>query len=66
MDFAFSRKTSDYLERLGAFMDEHIYPNEERYYAQTRTHAPSVSPTARTKCIATRSGGWSWRSTPEP
>ena len=34
MDFAFSRKSSDYLERLGAFMDEHIYPSEERFYAQ--------------------------------
>src|SRR5579863_4469348 len=31
MDFEFSRKTSDYLERLGAFMDAHIYPNEARY-----------------------------------
>src|SRR5580700_10008452 len=31
MDFEFSRKTSDYLDRLGAFMDAHIYPNEARY-----------------------------------
>jgi acyl-CoA dehydrogenase len=31
MDFEFSRKTHDYLERLGAFMDSHIYPNEARY-----------------------------------
>ena len=34
MDFEFSARTSDYLQRLGAFMDEHIYPNEERFYAQ--------------------------------
>ena len=34
MDFEFSAGTSDYLQRLGAFMDEHIYPNEERFYAQ--------------------------------
>ena len=66
MTFEFSEKTKELQKRLQRFMDEHIYPNEERYYAQTRTHAPSVSPTARTKCIATRSGGWSWRSTPEP
>ena len=34
MDFDFSEKTRDYLRRLGAFMDEHIYPNEQRYQAQ--------------------------------
>jgi len=34
VDFEFSAKTRDYLQRLGAFMDEHIYPNEERFYAQ--------------------------------
>jgi acyl-CoA dehydrogenase len=31
VDFAFSRKTQDHLERLGAFMDAHVYPNEQRY-----------------------------------
>ncbi|HVP34793.1 MAG TPA: acyl-CoA dehydrogenase family protein [Steroidobacteraceae bacterium] len=31
MDFEFSRKTKEYLERLGAFMDAHVYPNEQRY-----------------------------------
>ena len=31
MDFEFSRKTREYLERLGAFMDAHVYPNEPRY-----------------------------------
>jgi acyl-CoA dehydrogenase len=34
VDFEFSASTRDYLQRLGAFMDEHIYPNEERFYAQ--------------------------------
>ena len=34
MDFEVSRKSRDYLGRLGAFMDEHVYPNEERYYLQ--------------------------------
>ena len=34
MDFEFNEKTRDHLGRLGAFMDEHVYPNEERYYAQ--------------------------------
>ena len=34
MDFEFSQRSKQYLERLGAFMDEQIYPNEERFYAQ--------------------------------
>jgi acyl-CoA dehydrogenase len=31
MDFAFSSKVKDLQGRLQAFMDEHIYPNEQRY-----------------------------------
>jgi len=31
VDFEFSRKTKEYLGRLGAFMDTHVYPNEQRY-----------------------------------
>ena len=34
MDFQHSAKAQDYLKRLGGFMDEHVYPNEERYYTQ--------------------------------
>ena len=34
MDFEFSAKSQEYLRRLGEFMDEHVYPNEERFYAQ--------------------------------
>ena len=35
MDFEFSDKTKELRRRLLAFMDEHIYPNEPRYYEQT-------------------------------
>jgi acyl-CoA dehydrogenase len=31
MDFAFSDKAIDLQKRLQAFMDEHIYPNEQRF-----------------------------------
>jgi acyl-CoA dehydrogenase len=31
MDFAFSGKAIDLQKRLQAFMDEHIYPNEQRF-----------------------------------
>jgi acyl-CoA dehydrogenase len=34
MNFDFSAKTSDYVKRLGAFMDEHVYPNEQRFEEQ--------------------------------
>ncbi|MEM9533586.1 MAG: acyl-CoA dehydrogenase family protein [Pseudomonadota bacterium] len=34
MDFNFSARTQDLLERLTRFMDEHIYPNEHTYAAQ--------------------------------
>jgi acyl-CoA dehydrogenase len=31
MDFAYSAKVKDLQEKLGRFMDEHIYPNERAY-----------------------------------
>jgi acyl-CoA dehydrogenase len=31
VDFEFSARTRDFRQRLGAFMDEHVYPNEQRY-----------------------------------
>ncbi len=34
VDFELSNKSQEYLRRLGAFMDLHVYPNEERFYAQ--------------------------------
>jgi acyl-CoA dehydrogenase len=35
MDFEFSDKVQELQKRLGAFMDEHIYPNESRYREHT-------------------------------
>jgi acyl-CoA dehydrogenase len=32
MDFAFSSKVNDLQRRLQVFMDEYIYPNEQRFY----------------------------------
>ncbi|HWU64950.1 MAG TPA: acyl-CoA dehydrogenase family protein [Ensifer sp.] len=34
MDFAYSEKTKLLLDRLLAFMDEHVYPNEKLYHEQ--------------------------------
>jgi acyl-CoA dehydrogenase len=34
MNFEFSEKTKELQRRLRAFLDEHIYPNEQRYYEE--------------------------------
>ncbi|MGH8704917.1 MAG: acyl-CoA dehydrogenase family protein, partial [Burkholderiales bacterium] len=36
MDFEFSAKVQELRKRLTAFMDEHVYPNERKYYAHVR------------------------------
>jgi acyl-CoA dehydrogenase len=47
MDFEPSQRCSDFKERLGAFMDEHIYPAEAPYEEQMREsgdphHQPAI------------------------
>ncbi|MEW6645232.1 MAG: acyl-CoA dehydrogenase family protein [Pseudomonadota bacterium] len=46
MDFEHSQKTKDLLARLNAFMDSHIYPNEQLYHAQVHAdrwgHPPII------------------------
>ncbi|MGY6531328.1 acyl-CoA dehydrogenase family protein [Glycocaulis sp.] len=34
MDFEYSARCKDYLARVRAFMDEHVYPNEKTYHEQ--------------------------------
>lgn len=34
MDFSYSDKTKDYMERVSTFMDAHVYPAEETYLQQ--------------------------------
>ena len=34
MDFEFTPKVKEMQARLLAFMDEHIYPNEARFFAE--------------------------------
>jgi alkylation response protein AidB-like acyl-CoA dehydrogenase len=40
MDFNHSEKTQGYIERVKAFMDEHIYPVEDKIYAETHDLNP--------------------------
>ncbi|MDA0225079.1 MAG: acyl-CoA dehydrogenase family protein, partial [Proteobacteria bacterium] len=37
MDFEYSPKVKDLRARLIAFMEEHVYPNESKYYAHVRS-----------------------------
>ena len=37
MDFEYSERTKELQQKLLAFMDEHIYPNEVKYYAHVRS-----------------------------
>jgi acyl-CoA dehydrogenase len=40
MDFEHSQKVKDLQKRLSAFMDEHIYPNEERFFREAEEVGP--------------------------
>jgi acyl-CoA dehydrogenase len=37
MNFDYSPKTQEYRERVSAFMDKHIYPNEHRFHEEVNT-----------------------------
>jgi acyl-CoA dehydrogenase len=37
MNFDFTPKVKDYQERVSAFMDKHIYPNEDRFHEEVNT-----------------------------
>ena len=34
MNFEYTEKVKELQKRLRAFMDEHIYPNEKRFYQE--------------------------------
>ncbi len=38
MDFEYSQKVKDLQSRIGEFMDEHIYPNENIFFEQIKTN----------------------------
>lgn len=44
MDFEPSARTKELLERLQAFMDEHVYPNETLYHEQVRANPWTTPP----------------------
>lgn len=38
MDFGYSKKTQDLQARVQAFMDEHVYPQEQRWFDEIQAH----------------------------
>jgi acyl-CoA dehydrogenase len=58
--YEFSDKVQDLQARLSAFMHEHIYPNEQRYYREAEDLGPwKVYPVVEElKPIARRAGLW--------
>jgi acyl-CoA dehydrogenase len=60
MNFDFDEKTKEYQERVGAFMDRHVYPNEARFHAEIE-HGDRWQPTAlieELKNLAREAGLW--------
>jgi acyl-CoA dehydrogenase len=60
MDITQSERSRDYAARLEAFMADHIYPNERRYYQEAERLGPwSVHPIVEElKPIARKAGLW--------
>ena len=44
MEFDYSPKVKDMQARLLAFMDEHIYPNDARYYKEVAANRAKGNP----------------------
>jgi acyl-CoA dehydrogenase len=60
MDFSFNDKTRGYQERVSAFMEQHIYPNEQRFHHEIET-GDRWQPTAlieELKPLAKEAGLW--------
>ncbi len=61
MDFDHNAKTRDLLERLNAFMDEHVYPNEGVFLEQARAMGDNWQPAPiveELKPVARAAGLW--------
>ncbi len=51
MDFAYSARVQEMRTRLLAFMDEHIYPNEQRFHAEIEENRRKGNPWIPTKVV---------------
>ncbi len=57
MDFEHSQRTRNLLERLNAFMDAHVYPNELRYHEEIAANRWSQPPVLKALKAEARSAG---------
>jgi len=57
MDFSYSPRTRELQDRVSAFMDEHIFPNEQRFNDElaANTEAGKRWPTPRQASAGRRS-----------
>lgn len=61
MDFEYSDKVNDLLEQVRSFMDEFIYPNEERFHKEIEQNRWSTPPLLEElKVIAKERGLWNF------
>lgn len=61
MDFEYSDKVNDLLEQVRSFMDEFIYPNEERFHKEIEQNRWSTPPLLEElKAIAKERGLWNF------
>jgi acyl-CoA dehydrogenase len=51
MDFAYSDKVKDLQKRVGAFMEQHIYPNEARFHDEVEENRRKGNPWVPTKVM---------------
>ena len=51
MDFAYSARVQEMRTRLLAFMDEHIYPNEQRFHAEIEENRRKGNPWIPTRVV---------------
>ena len=68
MDFEYSQKVKDLQSRIGEFMDEHIYPNENIFFEQIETNRKNGNAWIPTEVVeekkiqARKAGLWNlWR-----
>jgi acyl-CoA dehydrogenase len=51
MDFRYSRRTRELLESMQAFMDEHVYPAEKRFFEEVEENRRKGNPWVATRAI---------------
>ncbi len=51
MDFSYPARSREYLQRLRAFMEEHIYPNEPTFFTEVQANRQAGAPWRATRLM---------------